>query len=109
MIASEVFEEGEQAVGCAVASGMAVGWCGAIKRALLDRELVARADAVRRRRHYRGGAELGRTRPMGEIRDVELKERSAGPRATAPRVDRLWERCSVQSPCAFRFPAPSSR
>ena len=44
MIASEIFEEGEQAIGCPVASGAAVGWCGAIKRALFDREIGVEID-----------------------------------------------------------------
>ena len=44
MITSEVFEEGEQSVGWPVASWTAVGWGGAIERALLDREIGVEID-----------------------------------------------------------------
>ena len=44
MIASEIFEERKQPVGWPVASGTAVGWGGAVKRALLDCDIGVEID-----------------------------------------------------------------
>ncbi len=44
MIALEIFEEAEEPVGWPVAPGAAVGWGGAVERALFDREIGVEVD-----------------------------------------------------------------
>ena len=65
MIASEIFEEGEQPVGWPIAPGAAVGWGCAVKRALLDREIGVQVNVrgslllVAESQGDRGGIDAG--------------------------------------------------